>query len=78
MTRARVRRRRNRGARRNRGDRQANSARGHWKDAYASSGTAVALAEILEQNGFSAGGITPDGLARLRKRMVARRHVRRG
>ena len=34
---------------------------GHWRDAYASSGTAAALAEILEQNGFSAGGITPVG-----------------
>lgn len=45
----------------------------HWKDAYASSGTAAALAEILEQNGFSAGGITAAGLARLRKRMILAR-----
>jgi len=45
----------------------------HWKSAYASSGTAAALAEILEQNGFSAGGITPAGLARLRKRLVRAR-----
>ena len=43
---------------------------GHWKDAYASSGTAAALAEILEQNGFSGGGITAAGLDRLRKRLV--------
>jgi len=43
---------------------------GHWKNAYASSGTAAALAEILEQNGFSAGGITPAGLVRLKKRLV--------
>jgi exopolyphosphatase/guanosine-5'-triphosphate,3'-diphosphate pyrophosphatase len=35
--------------------------RGNWRDAYASSGTALALAEILEQNGFSAGGMTPGG-----------------
>lgn len=42
----------------------------HWRDAYASSGTAAALAEILEQNGFSAGGITPAGLERLRKRLI--------
>jgi exopolyphosphatase/guanosine-5'-triphosphate,3'-diphosphate pyrophosphatase len=42
----------------------------HWREAYASSGTALALAAILEENGLSAGGITPDGLARLRKRMV--------
>ena len=50
---------------------------GHWREAYASSGTAAALAEILEKNGFSAGGVTPDGLARLRKRMIAARHVSR-
>ncbi len=42
----------------------------HWKDAFASSGTALALAAILEENGFSAGGITPDGLARLRRKMI--------
>ncbi len=44
--------------------------REHWQEAYASSGTALALAAILEENGLSAGGITPQGLARLRKRMV--------
>jgi exopolyphosphatase/guanosine-5'-triphosphate,3'-diphosphate pyrophosphatase len=43
----------------------------HWQDAYASSGTASALEEILEQNGFSDGGITPGGLARLRRRLIA-------
>jgi exopolyphosphatase/guanosine-5'-triphosphate,3'-diphosphate pyrophosphatase len=42
----------------------------YWKDAFASSGTALALAAILEENGLSAGGITPEGLARLRKRMI--------
>ena len=52
-------------------------SRRHWHDAYASSGTALALADILEQNGFSEGGITPGGLARLRKRMVAARNARR-
>src|SRR5207248_5193154 len=51
--------------------------REHWREAYASSGTALALAEILEQNGMSAGGITPGGLARLRKRMVGAGHVER-
>jgi exopolyphosphatase/guanosine-5'-triphosphate,3'-diphosphate pyrophosphatase len=50
---------------------------GHWRDAYASSGTAAALAEILEQNGFSAGGITPAGLARLRKRLLLAGHAGR-
>ena len=49
----------------------------HWRDAYASSGTAAALAEILEQNGFSGGGITPVGLARLKQRMLAARHIAR-
>ena len=49
----------------------------HWRAAYASSGTALALAEILEQNGMSAGGITPAGLARLRKRMIGAGHVDR-
>ncbi|HVO89543.1 MAG TPA: Ppx/GppA phosphatase family protein [Casimicrobiaceae bacterium] len=51
--------------------------REHWQEAYASSGTALALAEILEQNGLSAGGITPEGLARLRKRMIGAGHVDR-
>jgi exopolyphosphatase/guanosine-5'-triphosphate,3'-diphosphate pyrophosphatase len=50
---------------------------GHWRDAYASSGTAAALAEILEQNGFSGGGITPVGLTRLRKRLVLAGNVGR-
>ena len=49
----------------------------HWRTAYASSGTALALAEILEQNGMSAAGITPDGLALLRKRMIGAGHIRR-
>lgn len=49
----------------------------HWRTAYASSGTALALAEILEQNGFSPAGITPTGLARLRKAMVQAGQVRR-
>jgi exopolyphosphatase / guanosine-5'-triphosphate,3'-diphosphate pyrophosphatase len=49
----------------------------HWREAYASSGTAAALAEILEQNGFSGGGITLNGLKRLRKRMIAAGHIAR-
>ena len=44
--------------------------RHRWRDVFASSGTALALADILEQNGLSAGGITPEGLAALRARMV--------
>ena len=50
---------------------------GRWDEAFASSGTALALAEILEQNALSSGGITRDGLARLRQRMIAAGHVRR-
>lgn len=50
---------------------------GHWRDAYASSGTAAALAEILEQNGFSSGGITPGGLARLRRQLLLAKDPRR-
>jgi exopolyphosphatase/guanosine-5'-triphosphate,3'-diphosphate pyrophosphatase len=50
---------------------------GVWREAYGSSGTAVALADILEQNAFSEGGITPSGLARLRRRMLAAGHVSR-
>jgi exopolyphosphatase / guanosine-5'-triphosphate,3'-diphosphate pyrophosphatase len=49
----------------------------NWRDAYASSGTAAALADILEQNGFSTGGITPTGLARLRKRLILAGHPER-
>jgi exopolyphosphatase/guanosine-5'-triphosphate,3'-diphosphate pyrophosphatase len=49
----------------------------HWRHAYASSGTAAALAEILEQNGYSGGGITPAGLARLRSRMISAGHITR-
>ncbi|MBK7135308.1 MAG: exopolyphosphatase [Rhodocyclales bacterium] len=37
-----------------------------WEEAVGSSGTAKALADILEMNGLSASGITRDGLERLR------------
>ncbi|HVR94856.1 MAG TPA: Ppx/GppA phosphatase family protein [Casimicrobiaceae bacterium] len=49
----------------------------HWRDAFASSGTAAALAEILEQNAFSPRGITPVGLARLKKRLIQAGNVHR-
>ena len=49
---------------------RANSAPNTGAKRIASSGTALALAAILEENGLSDGGITPEGLARLRKRMV--------
>lgn len=50
--------------------------REHWDAAYASSGAALALAEILERNGYSAAGVTPAGLLALRKRMIRAGHVR--
>jgi exopolyphosphatase / guanosine-5'-triphosphate,3'-diphosphate pyrophosphatase len=43
---------------------------GHWKQAVGSSGTARALADILEENGWSEGGITPEGLERLRSALL--------
>ncbi len=39
---------------------------GHWQQAIGSSGSARALAELLEQNGLSPSGITREGMARLR------------
>lgn len=40
--------------------------RGQWSEAWGSSGTARMLVEVLEQNGFSEGGITREGLEQLR------------
>ena len=42
----------------------------HWRQALGSSGTAKALADILQMNGYSAEGITSEGLARLRTAMI--------
>ena len=44
--------------------------KGNWQQAVGSSGTARGLAEILQLNGFSDNGITPDGLDRLRSAMI--------
>ena len=44
--------------------------RGQWRDALGSSGTARMLAEVLEQSGYSDGGITRDGLEQLRAHML--------
>lgn len=41
-----------------------------WKFAYGSSGTAKALAAILPATGLSEGGITRDGLRKLRQRLI--------
>ncbi|MEW6314508.1 MAG: exopolyphosphatase [Pseudomonadota bacterium] len=43
---------------------------GNWAQAYASSGTARAVADIIELNGMGSGGITPSGMARLRERLI--------
>src|SRR3954464_12644993 len=48
----------------------AGFGKGHWHDAVGSSGSARALAEILQLNGFSETGITPDGLDRLRSALI--------
>lgn len=50
-------------------------SRDNWQQAVGSSGTARALREILEQCGWSARGITADGLARLRSQMLKTGHV---
>lgn len=42
----------------------------HWQQAVGSSGTAKALAEILELNGYSKNGITEKGLDQLREVML--------
>jgi len=44
---------------------------GQWQHALGSSGTAKAIAEILEQNEYSKGGITRDGLDKLRAQFLA-------
>lgn len=50
-------------------------SREHWQQAIGSSGTARALREILEQNGWSTRGITADGLAKLRSRLLQAGHI---
>ncbi len=43
---------------------------GHWDVAMGSSGTARVICDILEQNGFSDGGITREGLEKLRAQLL--------
>ncbi len=45
-------------------------SRDHWDVALGSSGSARVLCDILEQNGYSDGGITREGLERLRAQML--------
>ena len=42
----------------------------HWQQAIGSSGTAKALTDIMQMNGYSDNGITTKGLARLRDAML--------
>lgn len=49
----------------------------NWNQAIGSSGTARALRDLLEQNGYSESGITVDGLAKLRNEMIKMGHVDR-
>lgn len=46
-----------------------------WEVAVGSSGSAKALSEILEQNGLSDGGITRDGLEKLRATLLRAGHI---
>ena len=48
-----------------------------WEEAVGSSGSAKALVEILEQNGFSDGGITRDGLERLKAALLRTGNIAR-
>ena len=50
---------------------------GHWDIAFGSSGTARVLCDILEQNGYSDGGITRKGLEQLREQLLKAGDVNR-
>ncbi len=50
---------------------------GHWHDALGSSGSARMLCDVLEQNGYSSGGITRAGLELLREQLLKAGDVRR-
>jgi len=52
-------------------------SRGHWEVALGSSGSARMLCDVLEQNGYSAGGLTRAGLEQLRAQMLSAGDVRR-
>ena len=42
----------------------------HWQEAVGSSGTARAMGDILEANGWTQGGVTREGLDRLRSALI--------
>lgn len=45
-------------------------SKGHWNVAFGSSGSARVLCDILEQNGYSSGGLTREGLEQLRVQLL--------
>jgi len=55
----------------------AEFSRGHWEVALGSSGSARMLCDVLEQNGYSSGGITRPGLEQLRAQLLSAGDVRR-
>ena len=55
----------------------AGFSKGQWQEAVGSSGSARALSEILQLNGYSESGITPDGLERLRSALIKAGDVER-
>ena len=48
----------------------ATFSQGNWQQAVGSSGTVRAIADIMQQNGFDGGAITPDGVDRLRSYLI--------
>ena len=55
----------------------AEFSRGHWGVALGSSGSARTLCDVLEQNGYSGGGITRPGLEQLRAQLLSAGDMRR-
>lgn len=45
-------------------------SKGHWNVAFGSSGSSRVLCDILEQNGYTSGGLTRDGLEQLRVQLL--------
>ena len=58
-------------------DHRAEFSHGHWDVALGSSGTARVLCDVLEQNGYSDGGITRLGLEELREQLLKVGDVRK-
>ncbi|MFN3712309.1 MAG: exopolyphosphatase [Alcanivoracaceae bacterium] len=48
-----------------------------WQQAVGASGTIKAIAQVCEENGWSDGGVTLDGLHKIRKRLLRSGHVAR-